>query len=503
MPVLNYIGIPQLEGCDGGSSSFLPTPLIRKRTAVPTPAPSASASPTFTAASSSCVPTTGPCISSEAMFQSVARDLAPNDTVSVCGSADASSWSFEVDSSTLIEQHNITVCCAGPKLCRIRAISRHGTGLADDRILVVTGHNFSIVDIELLFGVGGRAVEVLTGNTRDANAGGGNLCLLGEGNHLISNCFFGGAYGERPLDDDPSFFYRGIGGNVFIRTSGKVTIQQSTFERGIAQLGGGAAIDATHLVVEDTMFRGNLNTGLFSYLAWELRGNPITRLSQTIELRRTTFFLNRGDYGGGFLATALGSLPSLSIVDCIFEKNEASGNGGAGAVFPDEGVFASLQLMGNTGEDNYVSTATSLQDTCSDLLFSTNEGYVCVDDDQEIEGTVPIEATDALTDEIECPRECLDCLEEVSDDWLTFCLQADGGCGRDEEAAYLYNGDGFKVREGRCDIQYFSGGWCTQLAITAKEQEACVQEWQPVVDRYIVAAGQGGSCKEVITAASF
>jgi len=484
--------IIRFEGCNYDESfSPRPSPLTPQRTAIPTPLPSSTMSPTSTKLPSSCSPTTGPCVSSEAMFQSIARGLAPNDTVAVCGRRMDGDFSFEVDSSTIIDQHNITICCAGPELCRIKAITRQGSGLADDRILVVTGQNFTVIGIEFWFGVGGRVLQRLTGNTRDAEAGGGNLVILAEGDHLISNCFFGGGYAERPLDDDPSDFYRGIGGNVFVRTSGKVMIRQSTFERGIAQIGGGMAIDAPHIVLEDSALRGNLNTGLYTYLAGELRSNPITRLSQTIEISRTTFLGNRGDFGGGLLATAIGALPSLSITRSIFEENVAL-DGAAGALFPDEGIFSSLQLQGNKGVGNTIADPSMSSQDCTELLVSTEEGYKCIDVHQEVVDTWPD------GDETSCPSECRDCLVEVSNDWLTFCLQGDGGCGRDEDAAYLYSGDGYKIRENRCDIMYFSGGWCTQLAITTKEQEACVKEWQPVVDRYINVAGQSGSCKDAI-----
>lgn len=94
-----------------------------------------------------------------------------------------------------------------------------------------------------------------------------------------------------------------------------------------------------------------------------------------------------------------------------------------------------------------------------------------------------------------CPAECVKCLVEVSSEWLVYCLSSDGGCGRDDDGPYIYLGDGFKVFEGTCTIQYFSGpGKCVEMDITSEEQESCVTMWKPVVDAYLRLKGVDTTC---------
>uniref|UniRef100_A0A7S4KA35 Uncharacterized protein n=1 Tax=Odontella aurita TaxID=265563 RepID=A0A7S4KA35_9STRA len=105
----------------------------------------------------------------------------------------------------------------------------------------------------------------------------------------------------------------------------------------------------------------------------------------------------------------------------------------------------------------------------------------------------------AIPPGVTCPDPCVQCLRQVSDEWLTFCLQAGGGCGRDEEAPYLYNGEGYKIREGECSLQNFSGGLCVEMNISFEEQDACVRAWQPTVDKYLADSATEGSCKDAIS----
>jgi hypothetical protein len=161
-----------------------------------------------------------------------------------------------------------------------------------------------------------------------------------DGDHRIIGCEFRNGECDRGFSGD-------YGGNVFIKTSGSVLLQRSSFINGTG-LGGGVAVwDAPVFSTDQCLFEGNSGAGVFS-------GNLDAALrdpGQNITFNNTSFINNEGDYGGGFLASGFGTMPSLAVLNCVFEGNTASVDGGAGSAFPDTNELE-LRLFNNIGNGN-------------------------------------------------------------------------------------------------------------------------------------------------------
>jgi len=309
-----------------------PEPSLRPSTFEPSPRPS----PQPTPMPLMCNPTTGLCITTFSELQSVASSVQSGDVIALCGGT------ITTESAIVIQQSNIKLCCdtTATETCILRSSGR-------DRNLVVAGDSFSLQDVHFFDGKplqGGVVLPI------DGNAAGGNLVIDGNGNHTIINSSFynGNADGF------------GYGGNVFVKTANSVLIQKSLFVNGIASYGGGAAIwNAVEFTCRECEFWNNTNAGVFSgNLDLELR-DP----GQAIVYEKSTFSRNTGDYGGGFLASGLGSMPKLSVLKCDFDGNVATIDGGAGAVFPDMDIL-DFRLVGNTGGNNVAE-----EDDCDDFSF--------------------------------------------------------------------------------------------------------------------------------------
>jgi hypothetical protein len=293
----------------------------------------------------SCRPTTGPCVSAFVDLQNVVSSLARDDIVALCGN-------ILTDSAIVVEQSNVTICCGyegGAQECVLQSSGR-------DRNLVVTGNDFTLQDIVFLNGVARGQ-----GNVQfEGNACGGNVVVDGDGDHRIIGCeFHNGTCGQ-------GF---GYGGNIFIKTSGSVRLQQSSFINGTGFGGGVAVWDAPVFSTDHCLFEGNTGAGVFS-------GNLDAALrdpGQNITFNNTSFINNEGDYGGGFLASGFGTLPSLAVLNCVFEGNTASVDGGAGSAFPDRNEL-DLRLFNNTGNDNVASTGN-----CTGFSFYLGLGPTCFD----------------------------------------------------------------------------------------------------------------------------
>ena len=172
----------------------------------------------------------------------------------------------------------------------------------------------------------------------------------------------------------------GYGGNLYIRSpTGSVHLERSIFRNGHARHGGGAVINAPLVQVTHCVFENNSGTALLDFLDGGLN------LSLDLRLESSDFLDNSGSWGGGFLASGIGVMPKLSVVNCLFERNLASASGGVGAVFPDADT-ADLTLYSNSGTDN-VAFGTE-PDTCDEFLIYLGGAYMCfgVDEDFSSEG---------------------------------------------------------------------------------------------------------------------
>lgn len=246
--------------------------------------------------------------------------------VSLCGSN-----TITTTSAITVNQTGMTLCCESED-CVVES-----TG--DDRNLLVTGDNFTLSN-----------VDFRGGNTQEGR-GGGNVEILANGTHAILECTFDGGR------------HQFSGGNLFIRTSDSVLIQNSLFLNGDAQAGGGLYVeDALQVVVTDSVFSNNtaMSTG---------GGGILTTLAiprsigQSITLYNTSFRENTASFGGGYLQTGIGELPKLTILESQFEDNEAFEGAAAGIFLYNELDTLDLTLCGNGGSGNVAENA------CDDMLF--------------------------------------------------------------------------------------------------------------------------------------
>ena len=320
-----------------------PPPHPQPSTPQPHPQPTPQPQPIPIPIPTTCIPTTGPCVSAFVDLQNVVSSLARDDIVALCGN-------IMTDSVIVVDQSNITLCCdyeGGAQECVLQSSG-------SDRNLVVTGNDFTLQDIVFLNGIARGQGNVQFEN----NACGGNVVVDGGGDHRIIGCEFHNG------TCDPGFGGR-YGGNVFIKTSGSVQLQRSSFINGTGFGGGVAVWDAPVFTTDNCLFEGNIGAGVFSGNLDDALRDP----GQKITFNNTSFINNQGDYGGGFLASGFGSMPSLAVLNCVFEGNTATVDGGAGSAVPDRNEL-DLRLFNNIGNDNVASI-----DNCAGFSF----GPTCFD----------------------------------------------------------------------------------------------------------------------------
>lgn len=204
----------------------------------------------------------------------------------------------------------------------------------------------------------------LNGNSND---NGGNVAISGGGNHrIIDSSFRNGVSGDR-------------GGNLFLEGSAMVIIEGSTFLDGMATEGGGGlaveGLSNVEIVMSD--FTGNMAPQGAGFYSTAIDPNAD---GQMIIIEGVTFEANAAEVGGGFLVEMLGQMPSLAILNSVFNDNTANEVAGAGAIvqFLDD---LELVLSGNSGSGNM---AVSL---CPDLLgvFEGQNLPTCI----AVDGGVP------------------------------------------------------------------------------------------------------------------
>lgn len=334
------------------SADDVPTP-VPSMEEVPTPAPSTDETPTRapTSGELSCNPTTGPCIDNFQDLQAIANNAEQDDVVAVCGGT------ITTTAPVVIQRANVKLCCEedASQDCVL-------TGSGGHRNLIAVGSSLTLQGINFF---NGQAPQD-DGAPVDGNAGGGNVVIDASGNHTIEKCaFYNGL-----VDDNARY-----GGNLFVKTPDSVVIRNSLFVNGSAFLGGGAAVwNAINFSCIDSEFRDNTGSGVFSGNLDEDLRDP----GQTILYESSTFNGNTGDYGGGFLASGIGSMPSLSLFNCVFDENVASIDGGAGAVFPDTDAI-SLFIMDNEGQDNVAE-----EGFCADFQVFRSSGEECYAVESEV-----------------------------------------------------------------------------------------------------------------------
>lgn len=266
---------------------------------LPTTAPVLS--PTIAPAPRSCVPTTGPCASTDSEIQALLANSNADDVVAVCASATPVTTS----TALLIDQDNVTICCQGLDASNTCLLRSSGT----DNIL--DGFAASVRLQDLIFEDG----------VESSFSFGGNVFIDGDGDHYVENCVFRNGTANN------------LGGNLFVQTRGSITVEGSTFEDGQVEVAGGGMyiFNAEEAVIRGSQFISNnadmTGGGLFSTLQ-----ENTTDYSQTLTIQNTLFRSNTATVGGGFFVTGLGPDPILNLLNSDFESNSGSDAAGAGAI---------------------------------------------------------------------------------------------------------------------------------------------------------------------------
>lgn len=250
---------------DDGSLGAISTPS-------PTPSPS-------------CVPTTGPCVSSKQELDTILSRMEAESVVTLCGDT-----TIETDEAISINQSSIKLCCetAG---CLIES-------QGSNRNLLVTGSDFTL-----------QGVDFAGGSQVAPGLDGGNVAIQAAGNHFIRDCTFSGGSSDF------------LGGNLFVDTPNNVTIVRSVFESGQVRYGGGGlgVLNALGTVLNGCTFTDNVagsDGGGFIVF-----GDNI--VDQEIYIYESTFERNQAFHGGGFLATSFGTMPRLDVQLTTFNDNTA------------------------------------------------------------------------------------------------------------------------------------------------------------------------------------
>lgn len=285
-----------------------------------------------------CMPTTGPCVSSFSSFQSAVDQAGSDSVVSLCGSN-----TITMPSAVVINDSRVTVCCESDDC----VLESTGAG----RNLVATGSDLTLSNV------------LFKGGSSQEGRGGGNVEILANGTHRILNCAFEGGRHESS------------GGNLFIGTFDSVLVQNSRFADGDAQRGGGLYVeDALEVIVTDSEFVNNkalVSTGGGGMM---ITSTP-SAAGQSVTLYNTTFRKNQASFGAGYLATTMGELPKLSIIESKFEDNEAFEGGAVWVALYDALDTLDLTLCGNAGFGNVA------ENECDDIFFAAQKLCIAVTED--------------------------------------------------------------------------------------------------------------------------
>lgn len=281
-----------------------------------------------------CSPTSGECASTSDKLQELLDAAVAGDTVSICEGA-----TLSTESAITASTPSLTLCCKG--------------GAKDCTIESKTGNNQNLL-VEVpdshVKGYTINGISFLNGNS--GSVGGGNVRLVGSGDHQLNDCrlvdgttdrFGGNLYVDAGLSGSISLFNSSFsngsanraGGGVFVEKSGVVTVSNSHFTNNHAESVGGlytgtsTNYDPQDVLIESSSFTGN-----------------------------TANRLAAGFYMG--FTTALGDLSTLSILNTSFDDNIvidadqwSYSSGGAGTIGAQESLKSvDVVLSGNSGSGN-------------------------------------------------------------------------------------------------------------------------------------------------------
>jgi hypothetical protein len=182
------------------------------------------------------------------------------------------------------------------------------------------------------------------------------------GEHHISGCTFLAGISDQ------------YGGNLYVGNADSIRISDSTFVLGSAFWGGGGvALDNTPtVIIENSFFTRNQGVGGGGGVLVAYTTLP-TEILQATFIIGTRFEANQAQFGGGFMASGLGSLPNLIVLESTFEDNTVDGGGAAG--FVTEPAIVLIDF--NRGLGNLDASGE-----CDDFLVAMTNGFSCIDVDE-------------------------------------------------------------------------------------------------------------------------
>lgn len=279
--------------------------------------------PATTGSSIVCQPNVGECVSTATQLESVVATIETDHVIALCSDAN-----ILLPQSLTITQDGVTFC--GQGLTQSAQIQ-----LADNVQLRVTGANFSFFNL------------AIQGTPEDSLifAGGRRILIQAPGSHLIVDCTFVNTRQGPTITTTPP--------------AGRVTIRNSTFADMSSW--GLQVLDTLQVLIEDSTFRGNRDYGLYT------GDQGLTNLP-AVEIRNSVF----QDNFIGYIATTYGSLPSLRLIDNVFDDNDIA------ASFCCADAYTEFVLSGNRGSSNQGGSQ------CSDFYsfeFPTSNSCIAIDTD--------------------------------------------------------------------------------------------------------------------------
>ena len=318
----------------------------------------------------SCIPTTGLCASDFSSLMDLIESSEGNEVIAICESGE-----ITTEFPILVRQPGITLCCLGVE-CLIASSN---------------GRNLEIFAESVVL----RGLHFYGGSNDE---GGGNVLVEGGGNHWIVNCRF--------VESKANFY----GGHLLVRKAKSVVIFNSTFIDGASGAGGGAIAieDTAEFYIGSCSFQGNNGPLGGAVFATSLTGSRALYL-----ITNSTFEDNIAEYGGGFLATALGSMPRLILESNKFENNL----GGAAAVFHHQ-EEASISIQKNRGSNNLAHGSSSTSEYCNDFSIYLDVDHFCVNVQQNFtydyprQALEPVPPSPAIIPNLgSCPTELVETLQ--------------------------------------------------------------------------------------------
>jgi hypothetical protein len=335
-----------LAGASDSTSSPVPTTPYPSPFSTRTPTPIDTPAPAPTRAPNPCNPTTGPCVSTVANLNQVLSTATKGSVVALCGYGATLSTS----SAVTINTDQTTLCCA-KRRCVMQS---EGT----NPNLVVNAASVTIQDIEFL-------------NGKSGDVGGGNVRIVGSGNHRIIDSTFRNGQSNT------------LGGNLYVETDGNLEIRGSSFidGRAVNGTGGGLAVNyATTVSIANSNFIGNeaLDGGGF----YSLGEDSVFQRDdgQVLVVTNSAFNANNAArLGGGFVVSSLGDLPSLEILNTEFSQNTAGNAAAAGAIVE---FLTNIDLVlsnnfgtGNVDASNLCDGFGTAESSTQPKCLAVNENY--------------------------------------------------------------------------------------------------------------------------------